>query len=78
MHRSRAAAIAALRASEAVLEAPGAPEVPHDAVVHTARADGDLARALVAAGPPFALDIFTPGWEGVFKATSPPPQPTAA
>jgi hypothetical protein len=78
LHRSRAAAIAALRASEAVLGAPRAPEVPHDAVVPAARAAGDLAWVLVAEGPPFALDVFTSGWEDVFRATSPPPQPTAA
>ncbi|MGH9191208.1 MAG: hypothetical protein ACRDZ0_01895 [Acidimicrobiales bacterium] len=73
LHRSRAAAIAAVRAPEAVLGAPGAAEVPHDAVVHAARAAGDVARVLVAAGPPFALDVFTSGWEDVFGATSPPP-----
>jgi hypothetical protein len=77
LHRSRAAAIAALRASEAVLEAPGAAELPHDAVVHAARAAGDLARVLVASGPPFALNVFTPGWDDVLGATSPPPQPAA-
>jgi hypothetical protein len=78
LHRSRAAAIAALRASEAVLGAPGAAELSHDAVVHAARAAGDVARVLVASGPPFALNVFTPGWEHVFGATSPPPPPTAA
>jgi hypothetical protein len=78
LHRSRAAAIVALRASEAVLGAPGAVDVPHDAVVHAARAAGDVARVLVAAGPPFALDVFTAGWEDVFGAPSPPPRPTAA
>jgi hypothetical protein len=78
LHRSRPAAIAALRASEAVLGAPGASELPHDAVVHAARAAGDLARVLVANGPPFALSVFTAGWEDVLRATSPPPRPTAA
>jgi hypothetical protein len=77
-HRSRAAAIAALRASEAVLGAPGAAELPHDAVVHAARAAGDLARVLVASGPPFALNVSTSGWEDLIGATSPPPPPTAA
>jgi hypothetical protein len=77
LHRSRAAAIAALRASEAVLRAPGAAEVPHDAVVHAARAAGDVARVLVASGPPFALVVFTSGWD-VLRTTSPPPRPTAA
>jgi hypothetical protein len=77
LHRSRAAAIAALRASEAVLAARGAGELPRDAVVHTARAAGDLARVLVASGPPFALNVFTTGWENVLRATPPPPPPTA-
>jgi hypothetical protein len=77
LHRSRAAAIAALRASEAVLAARGAGELPRDAVVHAARAAGDLARALVASGPPFALNVFTAGWENVLGATPPPPPPTA-
>jgi hypothetical protein len=77
LHRSRAAAIAALRASEAVLAARGAGELPRDAVVHAARAAGDLARALVASGPPFALNVFTAGWESVLGATPPPPPPTA-
>jgi hypothetical protein len=78
LHRSRAAAIAALRASEAVLAARGASELPRDAVVHAARAAGDLARVLVASGPPFALNVFTAGWENVLKATPPPPPPTGA
>ena len=78
LHRSRAAAIAALRASEAVLGAPGAAELPRDAVVQAARAAGDIARVLVANGPPFALDVFTSGWEDVVGATSPPPRPSAA
>jgi hypothetical protein len=77
-HRSRAAAITALRASQAVLAAPGAAELPHDAVVHAARATGDLARVLVASGPPCELNVFTSGWEDVVRATSPPPRPTAA
>jgi hypothetical protein len=77
-HRSPAAAIAARRASEAVLGAPGAAELPHDAVVHAARAAGDVARVLVASGPPFALNVFTSGWEDVLGPTSRPPRPTAA
>jgi hypothetical protein len=72
LHRSRAAAVAALRASEAVLGAPGAAQLPRDAVVHAARAAGDVARVLVASGPPFALDVFTSGWEDVVGTTSPP------
>jgi hypothetical protein len=78
LHRSRAAAIVALRASEAVLRAPGAAELPRDAVVQAARAAGDVARVLVANGPPFALDMFTSGWEDVVGATSPPPRPSTA
>jgi hypothetical protein len=64
-HHSRAAAIASLQACEAVLDAPGATEVPHDPVVHAARAAGDYARALVAGGPPHALAVFGRGWEGL-------------
>ena len=78
LHGSRAAAIAALRASEVVLEAPGAAELPRDAVVQAARAAGDVARVLVASGPPFALDFFTSGWENVVGETSPRPRPSAA
>jgi hypothetical protein len=78
VHRSQAAAIAARSAAEAVLGAPGAAEVPHDAVVHAARAAGDVARVLIADGPPFALDVFTSGWVDVITATSRPPRPTAA
>jgi hypothetical protein len=78
LHPSRAAAIVALRASEAVLGAPGAVELPRDAVVQAARAAGDVARVLVANGPPFALDVFTAGWEDVVGATAPPPRPSAA
>jgi hypothetical protein len=69
LHRSRAAAIVALRASEAVLGAPGAAELPRDAVVQAARAAGDVARA---------LDVFMSGWEDVVGATSPPPRPSTA
>jgi hypothetical protein len=78
LHHSRAAAIVAIRASEAVLGAPGAVELPRDAVVQVARAAGDVARVLVANGPPFALDVFTSGWEDVVGATFPPPRPSAA
>jgi hypothetical protein len=60
---SRAAAIAALGASEAVLEAPGAAGPPRDAVVQATRAAGDVAGVLVAGGPPFALAFFICGWE---------------
>lgn len=73
LHRSRAAASAAMRASEAVLGAPGAAELPHDAVVRAARAAGDVARVLVAGGPPFALDVFASGWEDFVRRTTPPP-----
>jgi hypothetical protein len=78
LHRSHAAAVVALRASEAVVGAPGAAELPRDAVVHAARAAGDVARVLVASGPPFALDVFTSGWEDVVGTRSPPPRPSAA
>jgi hypothetical protein len=78
LHRSRVAAVLALRASEAVVRAPGAAELPRDAVVQAARAAGEVARVLVANGPPFALDLFTSGWEDVVGATSPPPRPSAA
>jgi hypothetical protein len=78
LHRSHAAAIVALRASEAVLGAPGAAELPRDAVVHAARAAGDVARVLVANGPPFAFDVFTSGWEDVVGTPSRPPRPSAA
>ena len=44
LHRWRAAAIASLQACEAVLDAPGATEVPHAPVVRAARAAGDFAR----------------------------------
>ena len=77
-HRSRAAAIASLRACEAVLDAPGATEVPHDPVVHAARAAGDFARSLVAGGPPCALAVFGRGWEDLVGTCTPPSQPTAA
>jgi hypothetical protein len=77
LHRSRAAAVVALRASEAVLGSPGAAELPRDALVQAARAAGDVARVLVAKGPPFALDVFTSAWEDVVGAVSPPPRPSA-
>ena len=64
-HHSRAAAISSLQACESVLDAPGATEVPHDPVVHAARAAGDYAHALVAGGPPHALAVFGRGWEGL-------------
>jgi hypothetical protein len=88
LHRSRAAAVAALRASEAVLGAPVAAELPRDAVVRTGRPDdavvrttraaGDVARVLVASGPSVALNVFTCGWEDVVGTPSPPPRPSAA
>lgn len=77
LHRSRTAAIASLKASEAVLDAPGATEVPHDPVVHAARAAGDFAWSLVAGGPPYALAVFGRGWEDLV-GTRPPPTPPAA
>ena len=77
MHRSHAAAVAALRASEAVLASPGSAELPHDAVVLVARAAGDVVRVLIAGGPPVALDVFTTGWGHLLEPTSPPPTPAA-
>jgi hypothetical protein len=46
--RSRRAAVASMRASEAVLSATGAAELPRDDIVHAARTAGEVARALVA------------------------------
>src|SRR5215204_5493336 len=78
LHRSRAAAIVSLQACEAVLGAPGATEVPHDPVVHVARAAGDVARSLVAGGPRSALAVLGRGWEDLVGTCTPPSQPTAA
>ncbi len=78
LHRSRLAAIASLRACEAVLDAARAAEVPHDPVVHAARAAGEVARSLVAGGPPSALTVLGRGWEDVVGTRAPPSQPTAA
>jgi RNA polymerase sigma factor (sigma-70 family) len=66
------------RVHGAVLDAPGANEVPHDPVVHTARAAGDVARSLVAGGPPSALAVLGRGWEDLVGKRTPPSQPTAA
>lgn len=76
LHRSHAAAVAAMRASEAVLGSPGSAALAHDTVVQVARAAGDVARVLVAGGPPVALDVFTTGWELLLRPASPPPAPT--
>ena len=76
--RWRPAALASMQASEAVLAAPGAADVPHDGVVHAARAAADVARALVAGGPQFALAILARGWEGFVETADRPPGPTAA
>lgn len=77
-HLSRAAAIASLQACQAVRDAPGATEVPHDPVVHVARAAGDFARSLVAGGPPCALAVLGRGWEDLVGTPTPPSQPPAA
>jgi hypothetical protein len=77
-HRSRAAALASLRACEAVLAAARACEVPHDPVVHAARAAGDFARSLVAGGPPRAVAVLGRGWEDLVGTLTAPPRPTAA
>ncbi len=78
LHRSRAAAVASRQACEALLAAPGATEVPHDAVVHAARAAGEVARWLVAGRPSSALAVLGRAWEDVIETRSPPPQPSAA
>jgi hypothetical protein len=77
LHRSRAAAIAAARAGEAVLTAPGASTVPHDRLVQVARTAGDVARSVVAGGPPSALAVLGHGWELLVDAGAPSPQPSA-
>jgi hypothetical protein len=77
-HRSRAAAIASSRAAEAVLTAPGASTVPHDRLVRVARTAGDVARSLVAGGPPSALAVLGHGWEDLVGTRTPSPQPTAS
>ena len=78
LHRSRAAAIASRQACEAVLDAAGATDVPHTSVVHAARSAGDVARSLVAGGPPYALAVLGRGWEEVVGTDTPPSRPTAA
>lgn len=78
LRRTRAAAIASMRASDAVLAAPGAADVPHDQVVRVARAAGDVGRALVADAPPFALTVLAHGWTEVFGAASGSTPPAAA
>lgn len=77
LHRSREAAIASLQACEAVRDAPGATEVPHDPVVHAARSAGDVARSLVAGGPPSALTVLGRGWEDLVGTRTQPSPPTA-
>jgi hypothetical protein len=77
LHRSRAAAIASLRAGEAVLAAPGASAVPHDRLVQVARTAGDVARSLVAGGPPSALAVLGQGWEVLVETGAPSAQPSA-
>jgi hypothetical protein len=76
-HRSRGAAIASLRAGEAVLAAPGANGIAHDRVVGVARAAEDVACSLVAGGPSSALGVLGRGWEDLVAAESSPSQPTA-
>ena len=78
LHRSHTAAIASLRASEAVLAAPGAAEVSHDQVVRVARAAGEVGRALVAGAPESAFTVLAQGWAGLVGTRSGPTQPTAA
>jgi hypothetical protein len=78
LRRSRRAAMASLRASAAVLAAPGAAEVPHDQVVHAARAASEVARALVAGGHAAVSATFVPDWQALVDKTSPPARPSAA
>jgi hypothetical protein len=78
LHRSHAAAIASLRASEAVLAAPGAAEVSHDQAVRVARAAGEVGRALVAGAPESAFTVLAQGWGRLVGTRSEPTQPTAA
>jgi hypothetical protein len=78
LRRSRAAALASMWACEAVLEAPGATEVPHDPVVHVARAAGDFAVSLVAGGPPRAVSVLGRGWEDLGWTRTVSSRPTAA
>jgi hypothetical protein len=78
LHRSRAAALASVRACEALRDAPGATEVPHGPVVHAARAAGDFARSLVAGGPPRAVAVLGRGWEDLARRRTAPSRPTAA
>jgi hypothetical protein len=78
LHRSHAAAIASLRASEAVLAAPGAAEVSRDQAVRVARAAGEVGRALVAGAPESAFTVLAQGWARLVGTRSEPTQPTAA
>jgi hypothetical protein len=78
LHRSRAGAIASVRAGEAVLTAPGASMVPHDRLVQVARTAGDVARSLVAGGPPSALAVLGHGWEPLVETGARSPQPRAS
>jgi hypothetical protein len=78
LRRSRRAAVESLRASEAVLAAPGAAEVPHDQVVHAARAASEVARALVAGARAAVCATFVPGWQALGDKTAPPIRPNAA
>jgi hypothetical protein len=77
-HRARAAASAALQASEAVLAGSASTTVPHDGLVHAARAAGDVARSLVAGGPTPALTILSRGWEDILGTLAPPSRTSAA
>jgi hypothetical protein len=78
LHRSRVAAVACRQAAEAVLAASETSEVPHDPVVHVARAACDLARTLVAGGPPSALAVLGRGWDDLYASTASPSRPAAA
>jgi hypothetical protein len=66
---SRRAAMASLRASEAVLASPGAAEVSRDHLVHAARVAEEVARALVAGSASVIHAGVVPGWGAVVRAT---------
>jgi hypothetical protein len=78
LRRSRQAAVASRLASEAVLASAGAAEVPHDDVVHAARAAGEVARTLVAGGCAAVYASLVPTWLATVDATWRPTRPNAA
>jgi hypothetical protein len=75
---SRRAAMASLRATDAVRAAPAATHAAHGDVVHVARAAGEVARALVAFGPVAGWTTLVPSWRAVVDATALNRRPDAA